>query len=44
MIYDKIHIKCRYCAYEWDTLSSMENVTCPSCLNKTPKIEEEDEE
>lgn len=27
-------MKCKYCEYEWTTLSQMKNVSCPSCLNK----------
>lgn len=29
-------IKCQKCGYEWDTSSSMNKVTCPSCGYKTP--------
>jgi len=31
-----IKVKCPYqdCKYEWDTLSQMKMVSCPSCLRK----------
>lgn len=27
-------IKCDKCGYEWDTKSKLQNVCCPSCLQK----------
>ncbi len=32
-------IECQKCGYEWDTSSSMDRVTCPSCGYKTPRNE-----
>ena len=29
-------VKCKNCDYEWTTMSTKQNVTCPDCLNKTP--------
>lgn len=29
-----IKMKCKYCGYEWNTLSKLIFVSCPSCMNK----------
>ena len=29
-----IKMKCSFCDYEWTTMSQMQKVSCPSCLNK----------
>ena len=34
---EKTEMKCKHCGYEWVTLSTKENVSCPNCLLKTPK-------
>ena len=28
-------IKCQFCEYEWDCISSHVYVSCPSCMHKT---------
>lgn len=30
----KIKLKCPYCGYEWETISELMYVSCPSCLKK----------
>ena len=40
-ILTKTKMKCKSCGYEWVTLSQMKQVTCPSCLNKTERKENE---
>ena len=30
-------MKCKFCDYEWTTLSQMNQVCCPSCLNKNER-------
>ena len=33
-------IKCKHCEYEWITASEKKFVTCPNCLKKTEKENE----
>jgi len=34
-------IKCKFCDYEWTTLSQMIMVSCPSCLKKNENKEKD---
>lgn len=34
-----IIVKCHNCSYIWESLGSLMRVTCPSCLNKTSRVE-----
>ena len=36
-------LKCK-CGYEWETKSELENVSCPSCLQKVKNIKKEVED
>jgi len=37
-------IQCQHCDYTWETESEMERVTCPSCNNKTKRLNPEESE
>lgn len=31
-------MQCKFCGYEWTTLSQLQNVVCPSCLLKNTRL------
>jgi len=35
-------MKCKFCDYEWTTMSQMKMVSCPSCLNKINRLNKEE--
>lgn len=37
---ETIKMKCSHCEYEWNTRSERDFVSCPNCLNKTKKENE----